>query len=173
MHIWSFPFVISMFSLFTKCSDIHGAACLSQRWMTFILFRILFQGRLGPGRLHHCMRLVGAAERGMQLAVQRALSRRVFGKLIAEQGSFLSDIAKVFGYINHNINHLEGSYHIPCTVLNPIETNSVIESPTGIPWFTLCHTIPLEMYNDDDYVCVSVAWNLRKQDCWFWKQPIS
>ncbi|XP_022979708.1 probable acyl-CoA dehydrogenase IBR3 [Cucurbita maxima] len=52
------------------------------------------QGRLGPGRLHHCMRLVGAAERGMQMAVQRALSRKVFGKLIAEQGSFLADIAK-------------------------------------------------------------------------------
>ncbi|XP_057957891.1 probable acyl-CoA dehydrogenase IBR3 [Malania oleifera] len=52
------------------------------------------QGRLGPGRLHHCMRLVGAAERGMQMAVQRALRRRVFGKLIAQQGSFLSDIAK-------------------------------------------------------------------------------
>lgn len=42
------------------------------------------------------MRLIGAAERGMQMAVERALSRRVFGKLIAEQGSFLSDIAKVF-----------------------------------------------------------------------------
>ncbi|KAF8387721.1 hypothetical protein HHK36_026375 [Tetracentron sinense] len=52
------------------------------------------QGRLGPGRLHHCMRLIGAAERGMQLMTQRALKRRVFGKLIAEQGSFLSDIAK-------------------------------------------------------------------------------
>lgn len=52
------------------------------------------QGRLGPGRLHHCMRLIGAAERGMQMMVQRALSRRVFGKLIAEQGSFLSDLAK-------------------------------------------------------------------------------
>ncbi|OAY56054.1 hypothetical protein MANES_03G198800v8 [Manihot esculenta] len=52
------------------------------------------QGRLGPGRLHHCMRLVGAAERGMQLMVQRALSRRAFGKLIAEHGSFRSDIAK-------------------------------------------------------------------------------
>lgn len=52
------------------------------------------QGRLGPGRLHHCMRLIGAAERGMQLMAQRALQRRVFGKLIAEQGSFLSDIAK-------------------------------------------------------------------------------
>ncbi|KAJ8566101.1 hypothetical protein K7X08_030578 [Anisodus acutangulus] len=52
------------------------------------------QGRLGPGRLHHCMRLIGAAERGMQMMVQRALERRVFGKLIAEQGSFLSDVAK-------------------------------------------------------------------------------
>nr|POF05279.1 putative acyl-coa dehydrogenase ibr3 [Quercus suber] len=51
-------------------------------------------GRLGPGRLHHCMRLIGAAERGMQMMAQRALSRRVFGKLIAEQGSFISDIAK-------------------------------------------------------------------------------
>ncbi|KAI3928034.1 hypothetical protein MKW98_023635 [Papaver atlanticum] len=52
------------------------------------------QGRLGPGRLHHCMRLIGAAERGMQIMAQRALQRRVFGKLIAEQGSFLSDMAK-------------------------------------------------------------------------------
>lgn len=52
------------------------------------------QGRLGPGRLHHCMRLIGAAERGMQLMVQRASSRKVFGKWIAQQGSFLSDLAK-------------------------------------------------------------------------------
>ncbi|GFZ13976.1 acyl-CoA dehydrogenase-like protein [Actinidia rufa] len=52
------------------------------------------QGRLGPGRLHHCMRLIGAAERGMQLMAQRALSRTAFGKLIAEHGSFLSDVAK-------------------------------------------------------------------------------
>lgn len=52
------------------------------------------QGRLGPGRLHHCMRLIGAAERGMQLMVQRASSRKVFGKWIAQQGSFLSDVAK-------------------------------------------------------------------------------
>ncbi|XAR57051.1 hypothetical protein NMG60_11025060 [Bertholletia excelsa] len=52
------------------------------------------QGRLGPGRLHHCMRLIGAAERGMQLMAERALKRRTFGKLIAQHGSFLSDIAK-------------------------------------------------------------------------------
>lgn len=41
------------------------------------------------------MRLIGAAERGMQMMVERALQRRVFGKMIAQQGSFLSDIAKV------------------------------------------------------------------------------
>lgn len=52
------------------------------------------QGRLGPGRLHHCMRLIGAAERGMQMMAERALQRRVFGRLIAQQGSFVSDIAK-------------------------------------------------------------------------------
>lgn len=52
------------------------------------------QGRLGPGRLHHCMRLIGAAERGMQLMVQRALKRKTFGKFIAQHGSFQADIAK-------------------------------------------------------------------------------
>ncbi|GER27674.1 acyl-CoA dehydrogenase-related [Striga asiatica] len=52
------------------------------------------QGRLGPGRLHHCMRLIGAAERGMEMMIQRAISRRAFDKLIAQHGSFVSDIAK-------------------------------------------------------------------------------
>ncbi|KAK7412923.1 hypothetical protein VNO78_04683 [Psophocarpus tetragonolobus] len=52
------------------------------------------QGRLGPGRLHHCMRLIGAAERAMHIMVQRAISRRTFGKLIAQHGSFISDMAK-------------------------------------------------------------------------------
>ncbi|XP_047069202.1 probable acyl-CoA dehydrogenase IBR3 [Lolium rigidum] len=52
------------------------------------------QGRLGPGRLHHCMRLIGAAERGMDMMVERALSRTAFGKRIAQHGSFQSDLAK-------------------------------------------------------------------------------
>lgn len=43
------------------------------------------------------MRLIGAAERGMELMAQRAVGRKVFGKLIAQQGSFLSDMAKVLG----------------------------------------------------------------------------
>lgn len=52
------------------------------------------QGRLGPGRLHHCMRLIGAAERGIEMMAKRALERKAFGKLIAQHGSFLSDLAK-------------------------------------------------------------------------------
>ncbi|KAH9305553.1 hypothetical protein KI387_009957, partial [Taxus chinensis] len=51
-------------------------------------------GRLGPGRLHHCMRLIGAAERGIEMMIKRALQRKTFGKLIAQHGSFLSDLAK-------------------------------------------------------------------------------
>ncbi|KAM3371934.1 hypothetical protein ACQJBY_019032 [Aegilops geniculata] len=55
---------------------------------------VALQGRLGPGRLHHCMRLIGAAERGMNMMVERALSRTAFGKKIAQHGSFQSDLAK-------------------------------------------------------------------------------
>ena len=57
------------------------------------------QGRLGPGRIHHCMRLIGCAQRALELMCRRATLRVAFGRPLGEHGSVREDIAHSFNDI--------------------------------------------------------------------------
>jgi acyl-CoA dehydrogenase len=58
------------------------------------------QGRLGPGRVHHCMRLIGLAERALELAIRRGTSRTAFGKPLVNLGGNRERIAEARIAIN-------------------------------------------------------------------------
>jgi len=55
---------------------------------------MISQARLGPGRIHHCMRMIGAAERALELMCQRSLSRTTFGRRLAERSNVQDWIAE-------------------------------------------------------------------------------
>lgn len=57
------------------------------------------QSRLGPGRMHHCMRLIGCAQRALELACQRASQRTTFGRPLSKHQSVREDISRCFSEI--------------------------------------------------------------------------
>jgi acyl-CoA dehydrogenase len=57
------------------------------------------QGRLGPGRMHHCMRLIGAAQRSLELACRRVQARSTFGRRLSQHQSVREDLARCFSEI--------------------------------------------------------------------------
>lgn len=57
------------------------------------------QGRLAPGRMHHCMRLIGTAQRSLELACQRVTSRSTFGRQLSKHQSVREDISRMFSEI--------------------------------------------------------------------------
>jgi acyl-CoA dehydrogenase len=54
------------------------------------------QGRLGPGRIHHCMRSIGQAQRALELMAKRSANRVAFGRKLSEQGSIRQDVARSY-----------------------------------------------------------------------------
>ncbi|MEQ5839722.1 acyl-CoA dehydrogenase family protein [Paraburkholderia acidicola] len=91
------------------------------------------QGRLGPGRIHHCMRLVGLAERALEVMCKRSLSRVAFGRAVAEQSITLQRIADARILIDETRFLVLNAAHRMDTVGNKVATREIAMIKVAAP----------------------------------------
>jgi acyl-CoA dehydrogenase len=94
---------------------------------------MMAQARLGPGRIHHCMRLVGMAERALEMMCRRALEREAFGKPIAAQGVVREQIADSRIEIDQARLLTEYAAWLMDTAGNKAARNEVAEIKVAVP----------------------------------------
>ena len=95
------------------------------------------QARLGPGRIHHCMRSIGVAERALEYMVKRALTRSTFGKLVAQQSLIQDWIAEARIDIDMAREYVLRAAHLMDTVGNKAAAQEISGIKVAIPNITL------------------------------------
>jgi acyl-CoA dehydrogenase len=91
------------------------------------------QARLGPGRIHHCMRTIGVAERALECMVKRALDRTTFGTLVAQKGLIQDWIAESRIEIDMAREYVLRTAHLMDTVGNKAAATEISGIKVAIP----------------------------------------
>ncbi|MCK9518675.1 MAG: acyl-CoA dehydrogenase family protein [Dehalococcoidia bacterium] len=95
------------------------------------------QARLGPGRIHHCMRTIGVAERALELMCQRALNRSAFGSLVAQKGLIQDWIAESRVEIDMAREYVLRTAHLMDTVGNRAAATEISGIKVAVPRMAL------------------------------------